>query len=56
MSQTSMERQSIAYVTILHGLLHVLELAFGVVLIAVAADLGAIATLRSIGTLAQQTA
>ena len=50
MSQASLEKQSIAYVTVLHGLLHVLELAFGVVLIAVAADLGA--TMLVLGVLA----
>ena len=50
MAARSLERQSIAYVTILHGLLHVLELAFGVVLIAVAADLGV--TMLVLGVLA----
>ena len=41
MAEASLERRSIAYVSSLHGLLHVLELAYGVVLVAVAADLGA---------------
>ncbi len=50
MVEASLERKSIAYVTIVHGLLHVLELAFGVVLIAVAADLGV--TLLVLGVLA----
>ncbi len=41
MAEVSLERRSIGYVSILHGLLHVLELAYGVVLVAIAADLGA---------------
>ena len=41
MAEVSLERRSIAYVSTVHGLLHVLELAYGVVLVAVAADLGA---------------
>lgn len=41
MADASLERRSIAYVSTVHGLLHVLELAYGVVLVAVAADLGA---------------
>ena len=41
MAEISLERRSITYVSIVHGLLHVLELAYGVVLIAVAAEFGA---------------
>jgi MFS family permease len=41
MAEADLERRSIAYVSTVHGLLHVLELAYGVVLVAVAADLGA---------------
>lgn len=41
MAEASLERRSIAYVSTVHGLLHVLELAYGVVLVALAADLGA---------------
>ncbi len=40
MAEVSLERRSIGYVSTLHGLLHVLELAYGVVLVAIAADLG----------------
>ncbi len=40
MAEVSLEGRSIGYVSILHGLLHVLELAYGVALIAIAADLG----------------
>ncbi len=40
MAAVSLERRSIGYVSFLHGLLHVLELAYGVVLVAIAADLG----------------
>ena len=41
MADNSLERRSMAYVATLHGLLHVFELAYGVVLIAVAAEFGA---------------
>ena len=41
MATALIERRGIAYVSTVHGLLHVLELAYGVVLVAVAADLGA---------------
>ena len=41
MAEISLERRSITYVSIVHGLLHVLELAYGVVLVAVAVEFGA---------------
>ena len=50
MAEVSLERRSIAYVSTAHGLLHVLELAYGVVLVAVAADLGA--SLFALGVIA----
>jgi len=40
MAEVSLERRSLTYVSIVHGLIHVLELAYGVVLVAVAAELG----------------
>jgi len=50
MAEASLERRSIAYVSTVHGLLHVLELAYGVVLVAIAADLGA--SLFALGVIA----
>lgn len=50
MAEVSLERRSIVYVSTVHGLLHVLELAYGVVLVAVAADLGA--SLFALGVIA----
>jgi len=50
MSDVSLEKRSIMYVSTAHGLLHVLELAYGVVLVAVAADLGA--SLLALGVIA----
>jgi MFS family permease len=49
-AETSLERRSITYVATLHGLLHVFELAYGVVLVAVAAEFGA--SLLVLGVLA----
>lgn len=46
----SPERKAITYVATCHGLLHVLELAYGVVLVSVAADMGA--TLLTLGIIA----
>lgn len=50
MAETSLERRSIMYVSIVHGLLHVLELAYGVVLVAIAAEFGA--SLFALGVIA----
>ncbi len=46
----SPERKAITYVATCHGLLHVLELAYGVLLVSIAADLGA--SLLTLGVLA----
>ena len=40
MTQSFSERRGLTYVSICHGLLHVLELTYGVVLVSVAQDLG----------------
>jgi len=50
MAEVALERRSIAYVSTVHGLLHVLELAYGVVLVAIAVDLGA--SLFALGVIA----
>jgi len=44
------QRRGLAYVSVLHGLVHVLELSYGVVLVSVAEDLGI--TLVTLGVLA----